>query len=130
MSRLTTDTTLLQSIIGSSFSMALRSLLMLIGAIVMLLITSLKMTLIVLIAVPLVLLPVLLYGKRVRKLSRKSQDSIADVGSYAGEIIQQIKTVQSFTNESYESELFHKEVENAFTIARKRILQRSLLIVT
>jgi len=128
MSRLTTDTTLLQSIIGSSFSMALRSLLMLIGAIVMLLITSLKMTLIVLIAVPLVLLPVLLYGKRVRKLSRKSQDSIADVGSYAGEIIQQIKTVQSFTNESYESELFHKEVENAFTIARKRILQRSLLI--
>jgi len=128
MSRLTTDTTLLQSIIGSSFSMALRSLLMLIGALVMLLITSLKMTLIVLLAVPLVLLPVLLYGKRVRNLSRKSQDSIADVGSYAGEIIQQIKTVQSFTNESYESNLFHNEVENAFTIAKRRILQRSLLI--
>ena len=128
MSRLTTDTTLLQSIIGSSFSMALRSFLMLIGSIIMLLITSLKMTLIVLTAVPLVLLPVLLYGKRVRKLSRKSQDSIADVGTYAGEIIQQIKTVQSFTNESHESKLFRSEVEKAFDIARKRILQRSMLI--
>ncbi|MCP4271911.1 MAG: ATP-binding cassette domain-containing protein [Gammaproteobacteria bacterium] len=128
MSRLTTDTTLLQSIIGSSFSMALRSFLMLIGSIIMLLITSLKMTLIVLAAVPLVLLPVLLYGKRVRKLSRKSQDSIADVGTYAGEIIQQIKTVQSFTNETHESKLFRSEVEKAFDIARKRILQRSMLI--
>ncbi len=128
MSRLTTDTTLLQSIIGSSFSMALRSFLMLLGALTMLLITNLKMTLIVLLAVPLVLLPILLYGKRVRNLSRKSQDSIADVGSYAGEIIQQIKTVQSYTNEPYESNLFHHEVENAFIIAKRCIFQRSLLI--
>jgi len=128
MSRLTTDTTLLQSIIGSSFSMALRSFLMLIGAIIMLLITSLKMTLMVLLGVPLVMVPVLVYGKRVRNLSRKSQDSIADVGSYAGEIIRHIKTVQSFTNEAKESQSFHAEVETAFVIARRRILQRSFLI--
>ncbi len=128
MSRLTTDTTLLQSIIGSSFSMALRSTLMLIGAVIMLLITSIKMTLMVLVGVPLVLVPVLIYGKRVRNLSRKSQDSIADVGSYAGEVIRHIKTVQSFTNEAKESQSFHSEVETAFGIARKRILQRSFLI--
>ncbi|PCJ49733.1 MAG: ABC transporter ATP-binding protein [Gammaproteobacteria bacterium] len=128
MSRLTTDTTLLQSIIGSSFSMALRSTLMLIGALVMMIITSLQMTMYVLIGVPLVMLPVLFYGKRVRTLSRKSQDSIADVGTYAGEIIQHIKTVQSFTNEKKESKAFKHEVETAFTIARRRILQRSFLI--
>jgi ATP-binding cassette subfamily B protein len=128
MSRLTTDTTLLQSIIGSSFSMALRSFLMLIGALVMMIITSFQMTMYVLIGVPAVLLPVLIYGKRVRNLSRKSQDSIADVGTYAGEIIQNIKTVQSFTNEKQESKSFKTEVETAFNIARKRILQRSFLI--
>lgn len=128
MSRLTTDTTLLQSIIGSSFSMALRSTLMLIGALVMMLITSFQMTMYVLIGVPLVMVPVLIYGKRVRNLSRKSQDSIADVGTYAGEIIQHMKTVQSFTNEKQESKSFKIEVEAAFNIARKRILQRSFLI--
>jgi ATP-binding cassette subfamily B protein len=128
MSRLTTDTTLLQSIIGSSFSMALRSTLMLIGALIMMLITSFQMTMYVLIGVPGVMVPILVYGKRVRNLSRKSQDSIADVGTYAGEIIQNIKTVQSFTNEQQESKSFKNEVETAFNIARKRILQRSFLI--
>jgi len=128
MSRLTTDTTLLQSIIGSSFSMALRSTLMLIGALVMMVITSPQMTMYVLLGVPAVLVPVLVYGKRVRTLSRKSQDSIADVGTYAGEIIQNIKTVQSFTNEKQESKSFKTEVETAFNIAKKRILQRSFLI--
>ena len=128
MSRLTTDTTLLQAIIGSSFSMALRSFLMMIGALIMLLLTNWQMTLIVLISVPAMLIPVLLYGKRIRKLSRKSQDSIADVGTYAGEVIQNIKTVQSFTNENYERDAFKNEVEVAFQIARKRIRQRALLI--
>lgn len=128
MSRLTTDTTLLQSIIGSSFSMALRSSLMMIGALVMMVITSLKMTLIVLVGVPLVMVPILLFGKRVKSLSRKSQDSIADVGTYAGEIIRHIKTVQSFTSEDNESKSFRHEVEVAFKIARSRILQRAFLI--
>ncbi|MCL6415508.1 ATP-binding cassette domain-containing protein [Aestuariirhabdus sp. Z084] len=128
MSRLTTDTTLLQTIIGSSFSMALRSSLTLIGALILLLITNLKLSLIVLSCVPLVLLPILIYGRRVRKLAKKSQDSIADVGSYAGEIIQHIKTVQSYTRESHERQAFGKEVEAAFEVAKQRVRQRALLI--
>ena len=128
MSRLTTDTTLLQSIIGSSFSMALRSSLMLIGAFVLLIISNIKLTLIVVGAIPLLLGPLLLYGRRVRALSRKSQDSIADVGSYAGEAIQQIKTVQSYTRENTEIAAFGDEVEKAFAIARQRVKQRAILI--
>jgi len=128
ISRLTTDTTLLQNIIGSSFSMALRSTLTFIGALILLLFTNLKLSLIVLVGVPLVLLPILLYGRRVRKLSKASQDSIADVGSYAGEIIQHIKTVQSYTRESHEKQAFGDEVEVAFNVAKRRVRQRSLLI--
>ena len=128
MSRLTTDTTLLQTVIGSSASMALRSILTLIGGIVMLLITNFKLSLLVLICVPLVLTPIILFGRRVRKLARKSQDSIADVGSHAGEIIQQIKTVQSYTQERNEEHRFFGHVEKAFTIAKDRVQQRSLLV--
>lgn len=128
MSRLTTDTTLLQNIIGSSFSMALRSTLTFVGALVLLLFTNLKLSLIVLIGVPLILLPIVLYGRRVRKLSKDSQDSIADVGSYAGEIIQHIKTVQSYTHEEHESRAFAREVEGAFVVAKNRVRQRALLI--
>ena len=128
MSRLTTDTTLLQSIIGSSLSMALRSAIMVIGAIVMLLITNLKLTLIVLTSVPLVLLPILFIGRKVRMLSRASQDSIANVGSYAGEIIQQIKTVQSYNREGFEKMAFGFEVDKALQVAKKRIKQRSLMM--
>jgi ATP-binding cassette subfamily B protein len=82
----------------------------------------------VLVGVPLVLLPIVLYGRRVRKLARASQDSIADVGSYAGEIIQHIKTVQSYTREDHEKQAFGREVETAFQVAKRRIRQRSLLI--
>ncbi len=128
MSRLTTDTTLLQTIIGSSFSMALRSSLTLVGALVMMLVTNLKLSLIIAVGVPLVLLPILVFGRRVRRLSNQSQESIASVGSYAGEIIQHIRVVQSYTREQYESEAFAAEVERAFGIARRRIRQRALLI--
>ncbi|WP_218943445.1 ABC transporter transmembrane domain-containing protein [Exilibacterium tricleocarpae] len=129
MSRLTTDTTLLQTIIGSSFSMALRSLLTFTGALVMLLVTNLKLSLMVLACVPLVLMPILLFGRRVRNLARRSQDTIAEVGSYAGEAIQHIKTVQSYTRESDEKRAFATEVERAFEVARKRVQQRAVLIV-
>ena len=128
MSRLTTDTTLLQTIIGSSFSMALRSLLTTTGALVMMVVTNLKLSLIIAVGVPLVLVPILVFGRRVRRLSNKSQDSIASVGSYAGEVIQHIRVVQSYTREQYESVAFAGEVERAFAIARRRIWQRSLLI--
>ncbi|GAB3284863.1 ABC transporter transmembrane domain-containing protein [Parahaliea aestuarii] len=129
MSRLTTDTSLLQTIIGSSLSMALRSSLTLTGALVMMFITNLKLSLIIAVSVPAVLMPILLFGRRVRTLSNKSQDSIASVGSYAGEIIQHIKVVQSYTQEAFESRAFTGEVERAFAIARRRIRQRALLIV-
>lgn len=128
MSRLTTDTTLLQSIIGSSVSMALRSSLTMTGALVMLLVTNFKLTMMVLGAVPIVLVPILFYGRKVRNLSRESQDTIADVGTYAGEIIQHIKTVQSYTQEKAEKSAFAKEVENAFAVARRRVSQRAWLI--
>ena len=127
MSRLTSDTTLLQSIIGSSMSIALRSSISSLGALIMLLATNFTLSLIVLVAVPVILLPILYFGRRVRKLSRQSQDSIASVGSYAGEVIQQIKTVQSFTQESFERAAFGEEVERAFRVAKKRIGQRAIL---
>jgi len=127
MSRLTSDTTLLQSIIGSSMSIALRSGISSLGALIMLLATNFKLSLIVLAAVPAILVPILYFGRRVRNLSRQSQDSIASVGSYAGEVIQQIKIVQSFTQESFEKAAFGLEVEGAFRIAKKRIGQRAIL---
>ena len=128
MSRITTDTTLLQSIIGSSFSMAIRSVLMCIGAMIMLFATNIKLTLIVLAAVPFILVPIIFYGRRVRALSRKSQDSMADVGSYAGEAIEHIKTVQSYSREREERASFAKEVQKTFAIGRRRVQQRATLI--
>ncbi len=128
MSRLTTDTTLLQSIVGSSFSLALRSSISTTGALIILLITNLKLTLVILGFIPLVLLPILIFGRRVRALSRQSQDSIANVGTYAGEIITQLKTVQSYTREDYERSAFGEEVESAFAIAKRRVKQRAALM--
>lgn len=128
VSRLTTDTTLLQTVIGTSASMALRSFLTFIGGLILLVITNLQLSLLVLVGVPLVLVPIILFGRRVRSLSRKSQDSIADVGTYAGEIIQQIKTVQSYTQEDRESKAFSGHVERAFSVAKNRITQRATLI--
>jgi len=128
MSRITTDTTLLQSIIGSSFSMAMRSALMCIGAVIMLFATNIKLTLIVLASVPFILVPILVYGRRVRALSRQSQDSMADVGSYAGEAIEHIKTVQSYSYETQEKASFAEEVERAYEIGRRRVKQRAILI--
>jgi len=128
MSRLTTDTALLQSIIGSSFSMALRSMLMLIGGIVMLMVTNIKLTLFVILSVPIILIPMMIYGRKVRKLASSSQDAIADVGTYAGEIIQNIKVVQSYTHEVKEQYAFANEVEKAFSVAKRRVKQRSYLI--
>lgn len=128
MARLTTDTTLLQSIIGSSFSMAMRSALMCLGAIVMLFATNIKLTMIVLVAVPFVLVPILVYGRKVRALSRLSQDSMADVGRYAGEAIEHIKTVQSFGAQHNEKKAFEHHVEHAFELGKKRVKQRAILI--
>ncbi|MEB0046270.1 MULTISPECIES: ABC transporter transmembrane domain-containing protein [unclassified Pseudomonas] len=127
-SRLTTDTTLLQSVIGSSLSLFLRNLLMVIGGIVLLFITNPKLTSIVVIALPLVVAPILIFGRRVRSLSRASQDRIADVGSYVSETLAQIKTVQAYNHQLQDERRFAVTVEEAFDTARKRIVQRSWLI--
>ena len=127
MSRLTTDTTLLQTLIGSSVSMAARNALSLVGALVMMLITNLKLSLIILVVVPLTLLPILFFGRRVRTLSNRSQQTIADVGSHAGEILQSIKVVQSYNRESMEQDAFNRDVATAFDVARARIRQRAML---
>lgn len=128
-SRLTADTTLLQSVIGSSVSMALRNTLMMVGGIIWLFITNLKLTLIVMVSVPLVVAPIIFFGRRVRDLSRSSQDRLADVGSYIGEMLGQIKTVQAFNHEPHDRARFATVVEDAFSVARTRIVQRAFLIV-
>lgn len=127
-SRLTADTTLLQSVIGSSLSMFLRNVLMVVGGVVLLFITNPKLTSIVVVALPLVLAPILLFGRRVRRLSRQSQDRVADVGSYVAETLGQIKTVQAYNHQARDRELFAETVEAAFAVARQRIAQRAWLI--
>ncbi|QXI26905.1 ABC transporter transmembrane domain-containing protein [Pseudomonas vanderleydeniana] len=127
-SRLTADTTLLQSVIGSSLSLFLRNALMVLGGVVLLFITNPKLTSIVVIALPLVLAPILIFGRRVRSLSRQSQDRIADVGSYVSETLGQIKTVQAYNHQVQDEQRFATTVEQAFQTARQRIVQRAWLI--
>ncbi|WP_025111048.1 ABC transporter transmembrane domain-containing protein [Pseudomonas sp. H1h] len=127
-SRLTADTTLLQSVIGSSLSMFLRNLLMVIGGVVLLFVTNAKLTSIVVIALPFVVAPILIFGRRVRNLSRLSQDRVADIGSYVSETLGQIKTVQAYNHQVQDERRFAATVEDAFDTARKRIFQRSWMI--
>lgn len=130
LSRLTTDTTLLQSVIGSSASMALRNTMNLIGGVVMLFFTNPKLTGLVLLVVPLVVVPIIFYGRKVRKLSKDSQDRIADVGAFAEETINAVTTVQAFTHEKEDEKRFLGEVTGAFDAAVKRIQARSILTAT
>ncbi|EED36275.1 ABC transporter, permease/ATP-binding protein [Luminiphilus syltensis NOR5-1B] len=128
MSRLTTDTALLQTLIGSSVSLAARNTLTLVGALALMLFTNFKLSLFILLIVPLTIAPILIFGRKVRRLSSESQDSIASVGSYAGEVLQSIKVVQSFKQEGREVSAFDGEVDRAFVIAKRRIRQRSILM--
>ncbi|MBL0011248.1 MAG: ATP-binding cassette domain-containing protein [Nitrosomonas sp.] len=127
-SRLTADMTLLQTVIGSSVSFALRNLIMMTGGIIWLFITNAKLAALVTICVPLVVIPILIYGRRVRHLSRQSQDKIAAVGAYVGEVLGQIKTVQAYNHQSIDQRKFHDQVEEAFAVAKQRAMQRALLI--
>jgi ATP-binding cassette subfamily B protein len=102
LSRLTADTTLVQTVVGSSASFALRNLVLAIGSIIMMAVTSPKLTALSLIGVPLLVAPIILFGRRVRKLSRASQDRIADTSAYAGEALNAIATVQAFTHEDFD----------------------------
>jgi ATP-binding cassette subfamily B protein len=129
LSRLTTDTTLIQTLIGTSISMALRNALLFCGGLVMLFVTSAKLSSIIIVLLALVVLPIVLYGRRVRKLSRDSQDRVADASALAGEILNAMPTVQAFTQERAEAKRFGTSVERAFQTAMQRIQARSLLTV-
>ncbi|TGM69231.1 ATP-binding cassette domain-containing protein [Leptospira levettii] len=129
-SRITTDTTLIQTVIGSSASIALRNILMFVGGIIFLFITNAKLTMIVLISVPFIVFPILFYGKRVRNLSRNTQDKIANIGTYVSESLLNIKILQSFHHQKVDIDVFSRTVEDAFAVAVARIRQRALLIGT
>lgn len=127
ISRLTTDTSILQMVIGSSASVALRNSLLLIGGLAMLMITSGRLTLLVLIVVPLVVAPIIIIGRRIRRYSKISQEKIADVSAYIDETIHGIKTLQANTHEAHDIRHFSARVEDAVTSAMLRIRARALM---
>ncbi|MFA7592405.1 MAG: ABC transporter transmembrane domain-containing protein [Thiohalobacteraceae bacterium] len=123
ISRLTTDTALLQVMVGTTLAVAVRNTLLVTGGLVMLTVTSPKLALLVLFGVPVVVIPVWWLGHRVRRLSRQSQDRIADIGAYIDEVLYGIRTVQAFCHERIDSERYAGRVEAAFTtaVARSRV---------
>ncbi|HMW24315.1 MAG TPA: ABC transporter transmembrane domain-containing protein, partial [Burkholderiaceae bacterium] len=128
LSRLTTDTTLVQTVVGSSLSMGLRNAVMGLGALVMLVITNPWVMFQVLGILILVVLPSLYFGRRVRKLSRASQDRVADSSAIAAEVLNAVPVVQSYTQEAREAQRFAASTESAFDTARKRTRVRAFLV--
>jgi len=127
LSRLTTDTTLIESVIGSSVSFAIRSIATSIGSLIIMFFISWRLTLLVLCIGPVIIVPTVLIGRRIRTLSRSSQDNLATASSRAGESLGAIQTVQAFTREEKERTDFSQAVENTFTAHRKRLLVRSFM---
>ena len=130
LSRLTSDTTLVQTLVGSSISIALRSLVMLLGGMTMMLVTSAWLAGVMIALLLLIVLPLWALGRHVRKMSRVSQDKVADTSAMAGEVLNAITTVQAFVREPHEQKRFESAVELAFAEAKKRITMRSLLTAT
>lgn len=126
-SRLTADTSVLQTLFGSSISMALRNLVMLLGAVALMLLTQPWLSALVLIGIPATVLPILWFGRRVRRLSRHSQDRVAELGRYASEALDGIRTVQAFTHEAIDRRDYGERVEQAFATAVIRTRQRAWL---
>ena len=127
LSRLTTDTTLVQSVVGAGVSIALRSSFILAGGLIMLFVTSSRLSMLLFGLLPLVVLPVWFYGKKVRILSRETQDRVADSSGIAGEVLNAIHIVQAFTMESLQSRRFSDAVERSFQAARRRLSIGALL---
>ncbi|ANT59964.1 ABC transporter [Salipiger sp. CCB-MM3] len=127
LSRITTDTTLILSVIGSSVSIALRNLLLFAGGLTLMLFTSAKLTGMVLLIVPVVIVPILTLGRRLRKLSRENQDWIAASSGNAAEALSAVQTVQSYTHEAISREAFAEVTEKSFDAARRRVWTRSLM---
>ncbi len=127
LSRLTTDTTLVQSISGASLSVALRTSLTLVGALIMLLATSLELTSYILLLIPVVVVPLIAVGRRIRKLSRTAQDRVADTSGLADETLNAIQTVQAFTLEALQSERYGEAVDASFDAAIRRTRVRAVI---
>ena len=127
LSRLTADTTLIKTVVGSSASIALRNIFMFIGAAIMLSITSLSLSSLAVLILPMIIIPMILFGRMVRRLSRASQDRIADTSAMASETIQSIQVVQAFTHEEEDRRKFSDIVENSFATAKMRVMARSFL---
>ncbi len=129
LSRITTDTTLIQSVLGSSASIALRNLLIFLGGLVLMLLTSAKLTLLVLLIVPAVVVPIMTLGRRLRVISRENQDWIAASSGNAGEALGAVQTVQAFTHEAISRTQFAELTETAFDSSQRRIRTRAFLTV-
>lgn len=127
LSRLTSDTTVIQGVVGSSASIALRNILLFVGGMVLLLFTSAKLTLSVLILVPLIVVPIIIFGRKVRKLSRLSQDKIADASAFASESLSAVTLTQSFTHEDADRRHFSGLIAASLDTAVERIKARSWL---
>jgi ATP-binding cassette subfamily B protein len=127
ISRLTADTTQIKSAVGASVSIALRNLLMFVGAAAMMVVTSPRLSGFVLLAIPLIVLPLVAFGRWVRRLSRNAQDTLADATAYASELVQAIRTVQAYTSERLANARFGNEVEQAYEAARTSTKARGVL---
>jgi len=130
LTRLTTDTAQLQGLIGAAVSQWLRSAVVAAGALVMLVVTSAKLALLIVAVIPLVVLPMVVFGRRERKLSRSAQDRIADLGAYAEETTNALRTVQAFTHEAVDRARFGARVENSIGAALRRARMRAALILS
>ncbi len=127
LSRLTADTTLIKEAFGSTASVALRNVVLLVGAVAMMVITSLKLSGLVLLALPFIVLPLVVFGRWVRRLSRKAQDTLADTAAFATERLTAIQTVQAFVRQFRDQETFSQVTSTAFDMARQRAVARALL---
>jgi ATP-binding cassette subfamily B protein len=129
LSRITTDTTLIQSVLGSSASIALRNVLIFVGGLVLMLLTSPKLTMLVLLLVPAIVVPILVLGRRLRVLSRENQDWIAASSGNASEALSAVQTVQAFTHEAASRAEFARVTETAFDVSLRRIRTRAIMTV-
>ena len=127
LSRLTTDTTLLQVVVGSTVSVALRNILLLFGGLILLAVTSPKLTGFVMLFVPLIVAPIIIIGRIVRRRSRTAQDRVADISAYANESLDAVNTVQAFTHEKEDQTIFGKIVEDAYMSSMYRVRARAVL---
>ena len=128
ISRLTSDTTQIENVVGSSLSIALRNALLLMGGLVMLFTTSIKLTLLTLAGVPLVVTPIVVFGRKVRRLARESQDRVAELGNRIDETIHEIRIVQAYGHEDADRQDFGRRVEDSFATARQRVASRAKLV--